>query len=255
MEAEDDEGAFFLSKASANIRISSRHSRTSEVFTVSPQPDQLSQGFCYSTISTRLETGRRFPPPWSVEEAALPSSPDRNVENGRGQGIPEVSRVNQPPRPTISRTPLVPVGLAASLSHRRQPAGARLRLFRGGAGTALGGAPPHPRRARRIAANIAELLEADTSAPGKLVERRFPPPLACRGDGRLWSELTSSVDSRGATSSDDNDNRNAEAYSRHQHRAASSRSLVAAHCPRRHDHHPCHGQPSLKPSSRLRATQ
>jgi hypothetical protein len=33
---------------------------------------------------------RRFPPPWSVEETALPSSPDRNVANGRGQGIPEV---------------------------------------------------------------------------------------------------------------------------------------------------------------------
>jgi hypothetical protein len=57
---------------------------------------------------------RRFPPPWSVEEAALPSSPDRNVDNGRGQGIPEVSRSDQPPRPKISRTPLVPVGPAAS---------------------------------------------------------------------------------------------------------------------------------------------
>jgi hypothetical protein len=34
---------FFFSKASANIRINSRHSRTSEVFTVSPQPDQLPQ--------------------------------------------------------------------------------------------------------------------------------------------------------------------------------------------------------------------
>jgi len=37
--------AFFFSNASANIRISSRHSRMSEVFTVSPQPDQLPQGF------------------------------------------------------------------------------------------------------------------------------------------------------------------------------------------------------------------
>jgi hypothetical protein len=91
----------------------------------------------------------------------------------------------------------------------------------------------------------------------KLGERHFPPRLAWRGDGRLWSELTSSVDNPGATGSDDNDNRNAEAYSRHQHRAASSRSLVAANCPRRHrkNHHSCHGQPSLKPSSRLRATQ
>jgi hypothetical protein len=35
---------------------------------------------------------RRFPPHWSVEETDLPSSPDRNVDNGRGQGIPEVSR-------------------------------------------------------------------------------------------------------------------------------------------------------------------
>ena len=57
---------------------------------------------------------RRFPPPWSVDEAALPSSPDRNVDNGRGQGIPEVSRSDQPPRPKISRTPLVRVGPAAS---------------------------------------------------------------------------------------------------------------------------------------------
>ena len=37
---------------------------------------------------------RRFPPPWSADEAALPSSPDRNVDNGRGQGIPEAGATN-----------------------------------------------------------------------------------------------------------------------------------------------------------------
>ena len=47
------------------------------------------------------------------------------------------------------------------LLHRpgRQRPGARLRLFRGGAGTALGGAAAHPDEARRIAANIAKAPE------------------------------------------------------------------------------------------------
>jgi hypothetical protein len=43
---------------------------------------------------------------------------------------------------------------------RPRRAGARLRLFRRRAGPALGGASPHRRRAQRIAANIAELLES-----------------------------------------------------------------------------------------------
>jgi hypothetical protein len=34
------------------------------------------------------------PPPWSVDEAALPSSPRPHAPNGRGEGIPEVSRTN-----------------------------------------------------------------------------------------------------------------------------------------------------------------
>jgi hypothetical protein len=100
---------------------------------------------------------------------------------------------------------------------------------------------------------------SDTSAPGTAVEisRTLSATVGLPRRRTPWSELTSSVDNRGATGSDDKDNRNAEAYSRHQHRAASSRSLVAANCPRRHrkNHHSCHGQPSLKPSSRLRATQ
>ena len=43
--------ARFRSRASANIKMSSRHSRKSEVFTViiPPQPNQLPQGFCHST--------------------------------------------------------------------------------------------------------------------------------------------------------------------------------------------------------------
>jgi hypothetical protein len=68
-----------------------------------------------------------FPPPRSVEEAALPSSPDRMPPNGRG--IPEVSRGRPTSRPQINRTPLVPVGPVASFSHRRRRAGARLCLF------------------------------------------------------------------------------------------------------------------------------
>jgi len=58
--------AFFFSKASANIRI--RHSRTSEVFTVSPSLISFPKGFPYSIILTRLGRQRRFPLPWSVEE-------------------------------------------------------------------------------------------------------------------------------------------------------------------------------------------
>jgi hypothetical protein len=59
--------AFFFSNASANIRISSRHSRMSEVFTVSPQPDQLPQGFL--ALFLRAWDGPPLPArPWSVEE-------------------------------------------------------------------------------------------------------------------------------------------------------------------------------------------
>jgi hypothetical protein len=42
--------ARFGSRASANIKMSSRHSRISEVFTVIvPPPNQLPQGFCHSS--------------------------------------------------------------------------------------------------------------------------------------------------------------------------------------------------------------
>ena len=68
-----------------------------------------------------------FPPPWSVEEAVLPSSPDRMPPNGRG--IREVSRGRPTSRRQINRTPLVPVGPVASFPHRRRRAGARLCLF------------------------------------------------------------------------------------------------------------------------------
>jgi hypothetical protein len=48
--------AFFFSNASANIRMSSRHSRTSEVFAVivSPSLKQLPQRFSYSITLPRL---------------------------------------------------------------------------------------------------------------------------------------------------------------------------------------------------------
>ena len=66
-----------------------------------------------------------FPPPWTVDEAGPALDP--------------------------------------AVLHRpgRQRAGARLRLFRGGAGQARGGSPAHPRNeARRIAANITQTFLA-----------------------------------------------------------------------------------------------
>jgi len=93
----------FRSNASANIRMSSRHSRTSEVFTVS-QPYQLPKASLIA-LFLRVWDGTRLP-------TAL-------VRRGDGR-----------------------------LFHRprRQRAGARLRLFRGGAGPTRGGQAPHLRR-------------------------------------------------------------------------------------------------------------
>jgi hypothetical protein len=54
---------FFLSMASPNMRMSSRHSRTSELFMVSPQPEPA----CFLYIIPMPEP-RRFPTLWSVEE-------------------------------------------------------------------------------------------------------------------------------------------------------------------------------------------
>jgi hypothetical protein len=51
--------AFFLSKASANIRISSRHSRISEVFTLSPQLPSL---ISFPTAGGEIGTGMRRAP-------------------------------------------------------------------------------------------------------------------------------------------------------------------------------------------------
>jgi hypothetical protein len=107
------------SNASANIRISSRHSRMSEVFTVSPQPDQLPQGFL--ALFLRAWDGPPLPArPWSVEETD--------------------------PETRIGGAFIVRDANGQALAYG----------YLGGARPSLGGAPPHARLVRRIAANITQ---------------------------------------------------------------------------------------------------